>query len=440
MTTQILTPDTPALLAAAQTMSERFAEPEWLRQMRRAAWEIFAATPWPTYNEETWRRTRLTGFKLENFTLASAAHPAIPARRNLPRTLGSNLAKIDSAGALVFKDGSLIYAELDPELAAKGVIFTDLRTALHQHEEMVRAYFGAQVLASDNKFAALHYALWQNGAFLFVPPNVVVEKPFQALILTSPGHAGYHHSLFIGGENCEMTVVEDHLGADKGMVDNVAEVYPLAAARVHYLHLQNLAISAWNFATMRSTAHRDALYRHLQASWGSRTSKVWIDLNMEEPGSHGELLGLYFPQGRQHIDHHTNQNHKRPNGASDLLFKGALDDSSRSVYQGFIRVWPAAQKTNAYQKNDNLILSEQARADSIPGLEIEADDVRCTHGATSAKVQDEYIFYLMARGLSRRTAKRMIVQGFFEEVLNRVPVPGVRAKLEAEIARRVGLE
>ena len=230
------------------------------------------------------------------------------------------------------------------------------------------------------------------------------------------------------------------MGAERGMTANVAEIFPMAAARLHYLHLQNLHTSAWNFTTMRASLQRDALYRHLQASWGSRLSKVWIDLNMDQPGSHGELLGLYFPQGRQHIDHHTNQNHRRQRCTSDLLFKGALDDASRSVYQGMIRVWPNAQKTDAYQKNDNLILSDQARADSIPGLEIQADDVRCTHGATSAKVQDEYVFYLMGRGLTRKTAKRMIVQGFFEEVLNRVPVPGVRTKLEAEIARRVGLE
>ncbi len=431
--------DTLSLPAALAT-AERLAEPAWLRQSRQTAWEMFEAMPWPTYSEETWRRTRLTGFKLENFGLQTQAAPTAASRGQLPRSLASNLGKIDSAGALVFQDGSLIYSDLDPALAARGVIFSDLRTALSQHEELVRAYLGSQVQAADNKFAALHYALWQNGAFLYVPRHVAVEKPFQVIVNLGAGKAAFHHSLIIGDENSELTIAEDYLGAERGMSDTVVEAYPLAGSRLHYLHLQNLHPSAWNFATMRASAQRDALYRHLQASWGSRLSKVWIDLNMEERGSHGELLGLYFPQGRQHIDHHTNQVHKRPQGTSDLLFKGALDDASRSVYQGIINVWPHAQKTNAYQKNDNLILSEQARADSIPGLEIQADDVRCTHGATSAKVQDEYVFYLMARGLGRKTAKRMIVSGFFEEVLNRVPVPGVRQKLEAEIARRVGLE
>jgi len=439
MTVTTLSTDTLSAAAVA-AISARFREPTWLRQAREAAWETFLATPWPTYTEETWRRTRLTGFDLEQFRLQTETFPSVTGRRQLRRTITGNLSKIDSSGALVFQDASLLYAELDPQLAARGVIFTDLRTALLEHEELVRAYFGAQVLVADNKFTALHYALWQNGTFLYVPRHVTVEKPFQVLVQFSPGKAAFHHSLIVADENSELTIAEDYLGAVRGMSDTVVELYPLAASRLHYLHLQNLDKTAWNFATMRASLYRDALYRHLQASWGSRLSKVWIDLNLEEPGSHGELLGLYFPQGRQHIDHHTNQNHKRPRGTSDLLFKGALDDASRSVYQGIIRVWPHAQKTDAYQKNDNLLLSEQARADSIPGLEIQADDVRCTHGATSAKVQDEYVFYLMARGLSRKTAKRMIVSGFFEEVLNRVPVPGVRRKLEAEIARRVGLE
>ena len=427
-------------LAAVQTLSDFYNEPEWLRQCRLAAWETFEATPWPTYKEETWRRTRLTGFKLENYTLPVTDAAPVASREDLPAHLQEELAKVDSAGAMILQDGVLIYHELDENLARKGVIFTDLRTALQQDEELVRVHLGALVASDENKFASLHYALWRNGAFLFMPRNVAAEKPFQVIIQQGEGLANFHHSLFVGEENSEAVVVEDFVGSKDGFSDSVAEVFAKQAARLHYLRLQNLDETAWNFATQRATTGRDALYRQLQASWGSKLSKVWIDLEMEEPGGHGELLGLYFPQDHQHLDHHTNQNHKVPRCTSDLLFKGALDDHARSVYQGMIRVHHGAQKTDAYQKNDNLLLSDHARADSVPGLEIEADDVRCTHGATSAKVPEEYVFYLMARGLSRKTAQRMIVQGFFEEVLNRVPVPGVRDKLEAEIAHRVGIE
>ena len=439
MTTKIMTA-TPISVAAVKAISDRYNEPAWLRQARLAAWETFEAIPWPTYKEETWRRTRLTGFDLNNYSLPEPPAHQFGTRDQLPQDLREELDKVDSAGALILQDGRAIYHELDEQLARRGVIFTDLRTALSDYEELVRVHLGAQVPADENKFAALHYALWQNGTFLYIPRHVVVEKPLQVIILEGEDRAHFHHSLIIGEENSESVLVEDFRGARQGMSDSVAEVFARQAARIHYLRLQNLDETAWNFATQRIGTARDALYRHLQASWGSKLSKVWIDLELEEPGGHGELLGLYFPQDHQHIDHHTNQNHRVPYCTSDLLFKGALDDHARSVYQGMIRVWPGAQKTDAYQKNDNLILSDHARADSIPGLEIEADDVRCTHGATSAKVPEEYIFYLMARGIDRRTAMRMIVQGFFEEVLNRVPVPGVRNKLEAEIAHRVGIE
>ena len=193
------------------------------------------------------------------------------------------------------------------------------------------------------------------------------------------------------------------------MTNSVVELLPGANSQVHYLHLQNLAVTTWNFSTQRMLLTRDSLLRYFIGSWGSKLSKNWINMELNGPGSHGELLGLYFPGGRQHLDHHTNQLHKAPSATSDLLFKGALKDRARSVYQGFVKVYPQAQKTNAYQANRNLMLSKLARADSIPGLEIEADDVRCTHGATAGQIPDEYVFYLMARGhrpRQRRTHDR----------------------------------
>jgi Fe-S cluster assembly protein SufD len=234
-------------------------------------------------------------------------------------------------------------------------------------------------------------------------------------------------------------VVEDFLGAENGMSNSAVELASGPNSRLHYLHLQNLADSAWNFSTQRMNLGNDSLLRYFIGSWGSRLSKAWINMDLNGRGSHGELLGLYFPGGRQHLDHHTNQLHRAPNATSDLLFKGALKDRARSVYQGFIKVYRGAQKTNAYQANRNLMLSKTARADSIPGLEIEADDVRCTHGATAGQIPEEYTFYLMSRGIDRGNAERMVVQGFFEEVLDRIPVEGVRNKLESEIARKLGL-
>jgi Fe-S cluster assembly protein SufD len=294
------------------------------------------------------------------------------------------------------------------------------------------------VAADENKFSALHYALWNSGTFLYVPRHVVIEKPFQTVIWQRAGKlAGMHHTLIVTEEGASVTLVEDFIGAEEGLLNSVVELLPGPNSQVHYLHLQNLADSAWNFSTQRMQLTRDSLVRYFIGSWGSRLSKNWINMELNGPGSQGELLGLYFPSGRQHLDHHTNQLHKAPHSTSNLLFKGALRDRARSVYQGYIKVYPGAQKTDAYQANRNLMLSKAARADSIPGLEIEADDVRCTHGATAGQIPEEYIFYLMSRGIGRLDAERMIVQGFFEEVLDRIPVEGVRNKLEAEIARKL---
>ena len=412
------------------------AAPDWMLDLRQKAWRFFEEIPWPTGNEETWRRTKLTGFKLEDYAVpALSAAPA-----GLPDDVAKALAEVQSVGSLGIVDGATRHYDLDEGLAARGVIFCDLDTAARRHPELVRKYFGSVVAIDENKFSALNFALWNSGTFVYVPRNVVLDKPLQAIIRQSDGkHAGYHHTIVVAEAGAAVALAEDFLGADGGMSDSVVELIGGANSQLHYLHLQNLAHTAWNFSTQRMHLGRDSVLRHFIGSWGSRVSKNWINMELLGEGSSGELLGLYFPGGRQHLDHHTNQLHKAPHATSDLLFKGALKDRSRSVYQGYVKVYPNAQKTNAYQANRNLMLSRQARADSIPGLEIEADDVRCTHGATAGQIPDEYIFYLMARGIDRTNAERMIIQGFFEEVLNRIPVEGVRNKLEAEIARKLGL-
>ena len=435
MTTATLT-TSPISAAAVEALSRGKGEPAWMLDLRRKAWRFFEEIPWPTGTEETWRRTRLTGFNAEGYQpLAGASSDAVPSGET-----AKSLAEVKSVGSLAIVDGSAVHRELDPALAARGVILTDLDSAVRDHPELVKAHFNSVVATDENKFSALHYALWTSGTFVYVPRNVVVDEPLQTVVSQQAGAlAGFHHTLVVTGEGAAVTLAEDFLGADRGMSDSVVELAPGPGSKLHYLHLQNLADTAWNFSTQRMLLTRDSLVRYFIGSWGSRLSKNWINMEMNGPGSHGELLGLYFPGGRQHLDHHTNQWHRVANTTSDLLIKGALKDRARSVYQGYIKVWPGAQKTNAYQANRNLMLSKQARADSIPGLEIEADDVRCTHGATVGQLPEEYVFYLMARGIARTEAERLIVQGFFEEVLDRIPVEGVRNKLEGEIARKLGL-
>jgi Fe-S cluster assembly protein SufD len=423
--------------ATVRALSAAHQEPEWMLNLRLDAWHTFEQIPWPTAKDEPWRRTRLTGFNLDKFTPV-----VLDGQQDAPvtETLRHELDEMDSAASLVFQDGVVINRKVNDELAAKGVIFTDLRQALHEHSDLVQRYFMTEVVKPDyNKFTALHAALWDTGAFVYVPKNVKVELPLQVILHQArAGVGGYHHTLVVAEESAEVTVVDDLLGGKDGLQSAVVELYMHDNSIVRYMNLQDYEHSTWNFLTGRALMQRNTDLRWIQVSWGSRLTKAFLDVDLNGQGGHAELLGIYFPTGRQHLDHQTLQIHRAPNCFSDLLFNGALKDKSRSVYMGSIRVHRGAQKTDAYQRNGNLILDSTARADSIPGLEIEADDVRCTHGATASQVEDEYVFYLMARGLTRPQAERMIVQGFFQAVLDRVPVESVVGKLERVIERKIG--
>jgi Fe-S cluster assembly protein SufD len=412
-------------------------EPDWMLERRLAAWRVFEATPWPKPTDEAWRRTRLTGLNLNKFApfVLSTGEVASPVSAHIQQELD----EMSSAASLLFEGGRVRHRDVQEDLESKGVIFTDLQRAVQEHPELVKKYFMTEAVKPEyNKFTALHAALWDTGALVYVPKNTKVELPLQIILNQGTGVGGYHHTLLVAEAGAEVTVVDDLIGGENGMQSAVVEVFVGDNSVVRYMHLQDFDHTTWNFLTGRAVIGRDANLRWIQVSWGSRLTKAFLDLDMRGQGSDAELLGIYFPTGRQHIDHQTLQLHRVANCRSDLLFNGALKDKARSVYMGYIKVLPGAQKTDAYQRNGNLILDGTARADSIPGLEIEADDVRCTHGATAAQVEDEYVFYLMARGLSRAQAERMIVQGFFQAVLDRVPVESVVAKLERVIERKIG--
>jgi len=412
-------------------------EPSWMLDFRLQAWQTFESLPWPKPTDEAWRRTRLTGFKLENFT-PFAIPDGIVRRYDLEPDLIDALDEMESSASLIYRDGGVLYGEENEELEEQGVIFTDLQSAVHEYPELLQRYFMTEAVTPDaNKFAALHAALWDTGSLIFVPRNTKVELPLQAILCQGDRVGGYHHTLLVAEEGAEVTLVDDLMGAENAFQATVVELILKDNAQVRYINLQDYKHTAWNFLTGKAVMGKDTDLRWIQVSWGSRLTKAFLDLDMRGEGGHGELLGLYFPTRRQHIDHQTLQLHRVANCYSDLLFNGALKHRARSVYMGIIKVLPGAQKTDAFQRNGNLILDGTARSDSIPGLEIEADDVRCTHAATAAQVEDEYVFYLMARGLTRPQAERMIVQGFLQGVLDRVPVESVMRKLERVISRKI---
>ena len=431
--------DTGPTLDQVLALSVERGEPAWMRDFRIAAWGQYESMEWPSLTDEAWRRTRLTGLNLGEFWYSHHLDEQFT-EEDLSPALQAEKVELESAATLIFEDGNLLHAEGRRDLLAnEGVIFQELSSALRDHPELVQQHFMKQAVpVESNVFTALHGALWDSGTFVYIPPNTEVALPLQIISHQTEKHAGFHHTLIVLGENARATVVDDLLGAEQGLQNSVVEIVQGNNSQLRYMNLQDLDLTAWNLMCGGASLGRDTDLRWIQVSWGSLLTKAFLDLELNDPGGHAELLGIYFPTLRQHIDHQTLQHHRAPNCFSDLLFNCALKDRARSVYMGSIKVDKVAQQTDAFQRNGNLLLSSHTRADSIPGLEIEANDVRCTHAATAAQVEEEYVFYLMARGLSRAQAERMIVQGFFQEVLNRVPVESVVRKLEQVIERKIG--
>jgi Fe-S cluster assembly protein SufD len=431
--------------AAVEELSHRRGEPDWLRQKRVDAWEAYERIPMPQRTDEEWRRTDIRLLPIED--VAPFGEPAgrASSRGELPPVVQAQLrASGDLSGVVVQRDSSTIYHELDAALAGQGVIFADLDTAVREYPELLRHYLMTDdgVPAEDNKFAALHGAFWTTGVLVYVPAKVEVELPFSVFSTQeTPGLGTFNHILIVAEEYANVTLVDYYQSEtldQESIVDNVVELHAAEGAQVRYIQVQDWGRHVWNFTTQRGVIHQDAAVRTLNVALGARLSKGLIASSLVGAGSQAEMLGLYFADGTQHFDHQTRQHHISPYATSDLLYKGAIKDRARSVYSGVIKVWPKAHRTDAYQANRNLILDPTARADTIPNLEIGANDVRCTHGATVAQIEEEYVFYLMSRGITRTEAEKLIVDGFFDEVIERVPVESVQQTVRAAIDRKIG--
>jgi Fe-S cluster assembly protein SufD len=332
---------------------------------------------------------------------------------------------------------------VDPSLAEQGVIFTDLATAMVEHEDLVKQYFMTEAVPADfGKFEALHAAMWQTGAFLYVPKGVTVSLPFRSFALAQEaGSALFTHSLVVVEEGAEAFFVDAYQSEtqeEHAFASAVVELFLKDDAKLRYVQVQDWGRHVWNFMTQRAILGRDAELKSLEVTLGSKFTKNSIGSHLRGENGLAEMLGIYFGDQDQFFDHHTWQLHESPYATSDLEFKGALKEGARSVYSGLIKVEEGAQKTDAFQQNRNLVLDRTARADSIPNLEIAANDVRCTHGATVSQVEPEHIFYLQARGIPRSEAQKLVVEGFFRPVIDRIPVEEIQDFLQSAIARKVG--
>ena len=418
-------------------LSRAVGDAPWYAARRLAAWDVYRATPMPGPTDEPWRRTPLTGFKwgmaaLPPFAAAGTAHRA-------PAALTRPIAGNQQAGQILLAGGKAEIYCLDAPLQDQKVVFTDFLTAARDYPDQVEKYVGSTLAAREGKFAALAETLANGGLFVHVPAGVQVALPLHfSAWLTQP--AQFNRVLIGLDEGASATVVLDWASPKSpaaALHAVVAEAFVGPNAHLTLVEHQALARNVWHFATERVHVDRDARVDWILSAVGSRLTKNFAVVDLEGQGAAAKMSGFYFGDENQHFDYDTQQNHLVPHTTSDLLFKGVVKDKSRSVWQGMIYVAPGAQKTDGYQANRNLVLSETAHADSLPGLEILNDDVRCTHGATVGQVDQEHIFYLMSRGLPRAEAERLTVGGFFEPVLERIPSEGVRQRLRRAIQEKM---
>ena len=410
-------------------------EPAWLTVLRNEAWDAFHQIALPARNQEEWRRTDLRMLRLEAFGVPSPSAPQVA----VPEGLLERNVKL--AGRTVAVDSRVTLSHLDPSLLQRGVVFGSLDEAVTRNADLLRPHFLDPIVdPRADKFAALHAACWSGGTLLYVPRGVVIEEPLYALSAVSPGGVDFGRMIVILDEGAEATLLAETASVDAAGASlhcGAIEIRVGPNAKLRYVNLQNWGQEVWHFAHQRAVVDRGGQLQWTIGALGSRLAKVNQHVSLIGPRAEVQVNGVMFTERKQHLSYHTLQHHESPECKSDLLYKGALQDRSHIVWRGMIHVDRDAQKTDGYQRDDNLILSDHSRVDSIPGLEILADDVKCTHGATSGRVDDEQVFYAVSRGLTRKEAVRMIVAGFFQQVFDRITIESVREALGDAIRQRV---
>jgi len=431
--------------AAAKALGERGGDPDWLVERRIEALSRFEALAWPDQSLEAWKYTDLKGFDLGAFDPLPDAHDEAPTLDDVPAEVLAGIGEVgDRAGFAVQLDADVVHLTVDPALTAKGVVFGTIGATAAGYPDPVRDTMGfAGVSASEEKFSTLAGAFMGGGAYVYVPRGVDVGVPLQSFRwITRAGVAVFPRTIIAVEEGASVTYIDHYRSAPLGgpaLAAATVEIYAHPASNVSYLAVQDWAPSVSHFSIQRALIQRDATLRTLAATLGGHLSRSVVESILDGPGSHSEMLGVYFADSDQHFDHRSLQEHRAPNSSSDLYYKGALAGRSRAVYSGLIHIAKEAQKVDSWQANRNLILSDEAKADSIPYLEIEANDVRCSHAASVGPPDPEQAFYLESRGLAHDEAEHLLVKGFFQEILDRVRVPEVRDALERAVEQELAL-
>jgi Fe-S cluster assembly protein SufD len=415
-----------------------FSSNNELTKYREESWQEWKNLPFPDEKDEHWKRTSLKDLWLEKY---QEGKNEVEVDSILPNHLVKTLEEKNQSGR-VFIGNNKIEVSINKELEEKGVIFGDFSSVMKNTPGFISRLLEKYPRQPQYKFLALANALSTNGVILYVPAGVKIEKPLQSITwLSTAGVIQTTKILVILEENAEVTFVHETSSSDRfpeqSLHLGVFDIIAGPGSKLNFVELQSLGTNVWNISHENVSLEKDSSIDWIFGSLGSKVSKNFSTLNLIGAGATGKMSGFYFSNGSQHLDHDTRQNHFAPNTTSDLLFKGALLGESRSVWQGMIYVDPKASKTDGYQANRNLVLSPKARADSIPGLEILTDDVRCTHGATVGKIDQDLVFYLQSRGLPKKEAEKLIVEGFFDPIMQRIPFENVRLRFQKAIEEKM---
>jgi Fe-S cluster assembly protein SufD len=413
------------------------AAPEWFAKLQADARKEFESEPFPARTDELWRFSSIKNLELDSYQPASEWSEWDPRLLN-----GRAFAR--PSGRLIFVNERLISCEIfDRQLLDRGVLFLPLERALEEHPDLLREHFMAQpVRLGSRKFAALHKASVRSGSVVFIPRQVEVAQPFEVFHFVGTDNVGvFPHTLVIAEQGSKVTLLENFVSVDEsrqGFACGVNDLVARPGSQLTYISTQDWSRDFVSVQINSTTADRDASVLNLSLNFGGKYSRLESISRMIGSGARSDMLSISVANGDQEFDQRTLQDHLQPNTTSDLLYKNALSDRARTIFSGLIKVEPGAHRTDAYQKVRNLLLSDEAEANSMPGLEILADEVRCTHGATSGQIEPEELFYLLSRGIPDRIAKSLVVKGFLNEVVDRLPDTALTDHLHEQIAGHLG--
>ena len=429
--------------------------PDWIKEKRATAWQAYENLPMPTLRDEMWKYTDLSTLNIKNTrTTEASKYSAVEKFESFPeeavKLLSDEAVQLEENGGmckpglLIQHDSQVTFTDVEKELTAKGVIFCSMSDAVRNHTDLVRKHFMEKVVpVGEDKFSSLNAALWNGGIFLYVPKGIEIKMPFKSYILmTDGGKALFHHSLIVLEAGAHVTYIEQCRSEDyatDSLNSSVAEVVVKEGASLNYITLQNWGNNVVDISTRKAVVERDASLNWMVGTLGGKVTRSAYETRLIGQGSSTKTRGFFLASDRQHHDFWGLLSHEAPNTTADLLYKGVLTGKSRYVFRGLIKISEVAQLTDSYLTNNNILLSDEARADSVPTLEINANDVKASHGATVGNLDKEEIFYLMSRGLTKSSAEKLIIYGFFRPVLKAIDSEILREHIYGFIDKKLGV-